>query len=1013
MTRTVDQAARQTAANDLDTTLFVEAAAGTGKTTTLVARILTAVTTGRARLHEIVAITFTEKAAGELKIRLREELERKLTGEKLRAALADLERAQITTIHSFCAALLRERPVEAGVDPQFRVADALQRDLLLDEAWADWLATELANNPPALRQALFREVRIEQLQELATLLVNARVGAISNRDRSRLQTAPTEGGWPAAKPINIRAQWQKLLDQVPALERCLKHCVAPGERFAQNARTFCDTVPQLAGASAERLVAVLNALELTGPRKMADCDSATAFREFKALVKDLKTALEEFAAATDHNFLVDLTTWLTGFVGAFQSHKRAQAVLDFDDLLEKARGLLWNKAVRDELSGRIKFLLVDEFQDTDPVQAEIVLALGGDVPGKLFIVGDPKQSIYGFRRADIEMYAGIRHKLAKTGRVLQFQQNFRSQATILDWVNAVFSRLIEKPGYVPLAASHPATAKVTLLKPVALPEKISMAETRRLEATAIAQHLQGMVAGKEAKWGDVALLFRSFTGVATYAEVFLEQGVPYRVIGGRGYYQRQEIQTLVSLLCCLDNPNDKLNLVAVLRSVLFGWTDEQVLRAAEADQLDYLAVVGRAGWPQPAASEPRDGALGERALPTTTEIAFDLLRELHAVRHTLSVPAFVERVLARTHFCQAFAASGPDGPASVANLLKALELARQLEAAGVHSLRGFVRQLRRTVVGGVDEEPAPANEDGEDVVQLLTMHKAKGLEFPVVVLADLAGQSSDSGAQLLGRELRFAGGKTAGFAAAKEEQNQRDEAEEIRLLYVAATRAKQRLVVPVFAKKGERLDLLLRGMGDATRFSEEVFGVRQLAGALGENGKAPTSRRTPKERQAWREELAALVARAAATMLRVSPSKLGGEAEPSEEDNQRRPALELGVLVHEALERGDASGLTGKAKEMVECALRSALMQRVAQAAEVHRELPFVVDGMEGKIDLLFREGPRWTLVDYKTDARAEPEKYRAQMTAYCDALRRVAGVEVAEVLLFFVATNEVLPVTI
>jgi ATP-dependent exoDNAse (exonuclease V) beta subunit len=966
----VDQAARDAAANDLDTTLFVEAAAGTGKTTTLVARILTAVVTGRARLHEVVAITFTEKAAGELKIRLREELEKKLTGEKLRAALADLERAQITTIHSFCAALLRERPVEAGVDPQFRVADALQRDLLLDEAWADWLATELANNPPALRQALFREVRIEQLQELATLLVD---------HRSQLKD------WPARQAINVRAQWQKLLDQVPAVERCLKHCVAPGERFAQNARTLCDTVPQLAGASEERLIAVLTTLELTGPKKMADFDSEETFREFKALVKDLKAALEEFAAATDHNFLVELATWLTGFVAAFQAHKRTQAVLDFDDLLEKARDLLRNKAVRDELSQRIRFLLVDEFQDTDPVQAEIVLALGGDVPGKLFIVGDPKQSIYGFRRADIEMYAGIRDRLAKTGRVLQFQQNFRSQATILDWVNAVFSRLIERPGYVALAASHPATAKVTLLKPAALPEKASMDETRRMEATAIAQHLSRLVAGKMAKWGDAAVLFRSFTGVEMYADVFLEQGVPFRVIGGRGYYQRQEIQTLVSLLCCLDNPNDKLNLVAVLRSVLFGWMDEQVLLAAETDRLDYL---------------------------TSDHDTFALLRELHAARHTLSVPAFVERVLARTHFCQAFAASGPDGAASVANLLKALELARQLEAAGVHSLRGFVRQLRRTVVGGVDEEPAPANEEGEDVVRLLTMHKAKGLEFPVVVLADLAGKSSDSGTRLLGRELRFAGCKTTGFEAAKEEQDQRDEAEEIRLLYVAATRAKERLVVPVFAKKGERLDLLLRGFEPVEGPTVEVV----TGGTSVPVTAAETSERTRGSaslRKKWVEEYAALIARAAHSSVRVSPSKLGGEAEPSEEDVQRRAAMEFGVLVHEALERGDASGLTGKAKEMVERALQSDLLKRVAQADKVYRELPFVVEGMEGKIDLLFREGQRWTLVDYKTDARAETEKYRAQMTAYCDALRRVAGVEVAEVLLFFVATNEVLPVTI
>jgi len=977
-----DHAARTRAANDLDTTLFVEAAAGTGKTTTLIARILSAVTTGRARLHEIVAITFTEKAAGELKVRLREELEKKLAGVALRQALADLERAQITTIHSFCASVLRERPVEAGVDPQFRVADELQRSLLLDGAWADWLTTELANNPAALRQALFREVRMEQLQELATLLVD---------HRSRLAT----GNWPAPTAIGIRAQWQKFCDRVPALERCLKHCVAPADKYAQNARTFCDTLPQLANASEERLVAVLTSLELTSPRKKADFDCDDAFRECRDLIKELKEDLDSFSAATDHNFLVTLLNWLHGFVAHFQECKRQQAVLDFDDLLEKTRDLLGDAGVLAELRTRTKFLLVDEFQDTDPVQAEIVLALGGGPPGKLFIVGDPKQSIYGFRRADIEMYAGIRRQLK--GEVLQFQQNFRSQAAVLDWVNAVFSPLIQKPAdgdyqpdYIPLLATHPAAAPVTILKPASMPEKQSMDELRRAEATALAHHLRELVETGKAKWGEVALLFRSFTGVETYADVFLASGVPFRVVGGRGYYQRQEIQTLISLLCCLDNPNDKLNLVAVLRSVLFGWTDEQVFRAAERPGLDYLA----AGNP-----------------------AFVLLRELHEQRHESSVAAFLERVLARTHFCQAFTASGPDGAASVANVLKALELARQLETAGVQSLRGLVRQLRRTVLGGMDEEPAPANEEGDDVVRLLTMHKAKGLEFPVVVLADLAGRSSDSGAKLICRELRFGGCRTAGFDDASAAQDKRDEAEEIRLLYVAATRAKQRLIVPVFAAKGERLDLLRRGMGpEAARCSEEL---RSVAGIPSENGKAPASWRSRKEliaeRRAWQAELAALLACAAVPVARVSPSKLGGEAEPREEEPtgiERRAAMEFGVLVHEALERGDASGLPAKARTLVERAMQSALWRRLAQADEVHRELPFAVGAMEGKIDLLFREGKRWTLVDYKTDARVDPEKYQAQMEAYTGALRQIAGIEVAQKLLYFVEQDKLVPLS-
>jgi ATP-dependent helicase/nuclease subunit A len=305
-------------------------------------------------------------------------------------------------------------------------------------------------------------------------------------------------------------------------------------------------------------------------------------------------------------------------------------------------------------------------------------------------------------------------------------------------------------------------------------------------------------------------------------------------------------------------------------------------------------------------------------------------------------------------------------------------------------------------------------------VRLLTMHKAKGLEFPVVVLADLAGKSSDSGARLVGRagtyELRFAGCRTAGFDAATAEQDKRDEAEEIRLLYVGATRARERLVIPWFKEKGERLDLLRRGFEPvASGMVELDFGGPRAVVAAVPDGKRPDVAELIARRQAWQTEHAALLARVAQPVARVSPSKLGGDAETREEEPTgvvRTEAMEFGVLVHAALERMDATGLPDKARVMVERALQSELMKRVARADEAHREVPFAImtaDGlMEGKIDLLFREGSRWMLVDYKTDARVEPEKYRSQMAAYAAALEQAAGIKIAETLLFYVAAGKV-----
>jgi ATP-dependent exoDNAse (exonuclease V) beta subunit len=234
-------------------------------------------------------------------------------------------------------------------------------------------------------------------------------------------------------------------------------------------------------------------------------------------------------------------------------------------------------------------------------------------------------------------------------------------------------------------------------------------------------------------------------------------------------------------------------------------------------------------------------------------------------------------------------------------------------------------------------------------------------------------------------------------------------------LYVAATRAQQRLIIPWFKEKGERLDLLRRGFEpEKSELMEVDCGGQCSPAVVAERTRGSASLRI-EERKTWQRERQELLARASQPVARVSPSKLGGEPEPREEEPAgiaRVVAMELGVAVHEALERGDATGLEGKAREMVERALASELMARVGKADEVYRELPFtmVTDAglMEGKMDLLFREGNRWTLVDYKTDARPEPEKYRAQMAAYAEALERTAGVRVSETLLYFLGTGKI-----
>ena len=958
-----DQPARDLAATDLKTTYLVEAAAGTGKTTLLVNRILAAVASG-VRLTEVAAITFTEKAAGELKERLRIKLDDD--------SLADLERAQVSTIHSFCAWLLKERPVEAGVDPQFQVADQLQADLLREDAWADWFTKEATKTPgerSPLRRLLAVGVTPDALWSLAKLVIE---------ERRRLETVT-----PPGKPGSLA----EIETRVREIET-LRAKANVDDTFAKYITDWFERLAQFEGAEPwEAEALVLRAPVLRTELKGQKWKSHELFVEAKKLGEQIEQLRGKLADA----LLRDALVWLRGFVEHYDKVKRERVLLDFDDLLAKARDLLKQHAeVRADLQRRFRCILVDEFQDTDPVQVEIIELLDGGMPGKLFIVGDPKQSIYAFRGADIELYQAV----AANKNKLTIQTNFRSRSTLLDWVNAVFVPVLFRSDFQPdYVALEPAAKNATTepgvwqLMPEAQELKAKK-NVRPLEAEAIAKclkHLHG-----EYDWSDMAVLFCTTTAQETFLDALRRYEVPYRVIGGKDFYVRQEIQTLVSLLCCLDNPADKLSLVAVLRSPLFGWTDDELVTS----KLEYPA----------------------------------LLRDLHERRHEFSVAGFVEEAMAATKMCEAFSTK-PDGDACVLNLLKALELARALEAAGLTSLRAFARRLRRSVLDEFEEEPSPSTEEGDDVVRVMTVHRAKGLEFPVVVMADLCGESQDRGASLLSDratkqvELRFGKFTTAGFASSNERQAQRDAAEEIRLLYVAATRAKELLVLPCFVpeKKPGRSRHLAEGLTKVPAGCMKVVSVAELTAkptALPplqvELDAKASGAKVIEQRREWLAARTALIERAGKPVARVSPSKLGGETEPREEEPSgadRARAMELGVAVHAALERMDAAGLEGKAREMVERALKSELFKRVGKADDVYRELPFATGTLDGKIDLLFREGDRWVLVDYKTDAQPDAERYLAQMQAYATALRQVAGIAVAEQWLFFLKTGEMVNV--
>jgi ATP-dependent exoDNAse (exonuclease V) beta subunit len=457
VTDLVDAEARRRIREDFGATLFVEAAAGTGKTTALVGRIIGLISAGAGTLNRIVAVTFTEKAAGEMKLRLRSEIERarpRATREergRLDRALEELELARIGTIHSFCGDLLHERPIEAGIDPLFEVASQEEADEIADSAFGDWFQAILTDPPEGVRRVLRR-----------------RSGRQSPREqlRSAMQTLREHRDFPAP--------WRRqAFDRNGAIDALLTELSALGALAARSSWPDDNLTRNLAEVS--RFIGETTRLEAVRDRDYDGLESdlrtvarwkswtrkgapRTTFRnlsrdEVLALRDQAKANLDAFIAASDADLAPLLHDALQTPIAAYEVLKAKAGRLDFLDLLIKARDLIRDSAaVRGELQRRISHFFVDEFQDTDPLQAEILLLLAADDdgktdwravrpgPGKLFLVGDPKQSIYRFRRADVALYEEVKKRLRHVGaELLHLTTSFRSPPSIQAFVNLAFA----------------------------------------------------------------------------------------------------------------------------------------------------------------------------------------------------------------------------------------------------------------------------------------------------------------------------------------------------------------------------------------------------------------------------------------------------------------------------------------------------------------------------------------------------------------------------------------------
>jgi ATP-dependent helicase/nuclease subunit A len=1065
----IDQAERDRIRDALDLSLCIEAGAGTGKTTTLVSRVVNVLRHGRATVDDIAVITFTDAAAAELAGRVREGLEDALEAtvnsverDRIHAALTGLYRAHIETIHAFCGNLLRERPVEARLDPAFAVEDELASGLDFEAEYAAWQTNLLTEGSPVIAIATNHGLGLDGIRAVVQVV-----------DRFR-ELIPLD--LPTAPPADVDgfvALTHRVADQL----RPLLPLAAGDEKAAPQIEKIIVFDDALREAAADRewlerriLWEAPHVLKTAGAQR--NWENGQDCKRAKELFCDLREAIEEIQPAMRTEAIVGVLPLAVEYVVERERRRRETGVAEFDDLLIWSRDLLRdNKAAREYFRDRFKVVFVDEFQDTDPVQAEIALLVTSDDepgpnlfdlrprPGALTVVGDPKQSIYRFRRADISVYDAVRNG-PLAGQAPQLVQNFRSTKGVIDWVNAVFDRVLVEaegiqPGNVRLVPGNGALADESRSVCVVRAAPADSAEeARRNEAFLIAATIRRAIderwpvrhddSERPCEFRDVAILFPARTGQELYEEALRRSGIPYRVEAGRSFFARQEVRDLSSVLAAIDDPQDQVSLVAALRSTAFGCSDEDLyLHVARGRRLDY-----------------RGG--GSPESPDTVREAFDMLLDLNRMRAGASLPRLVRATVERLRMIEV-ALAGWDGKQAAANLAKLVEQSRAFASGGGGGLRAFARWLAEQR-GARDVEDAGVAEASDDAVRLVTMHGSKGLEYPIVALANLGAQPdsriepvADRAAHRL--HLRVSSGKarfaTPGFENEWNDEKAQLDAEDLRLLYVAATRARDRLILPVSFKgaaPGPRLAAFLPSLPNEEAPLEAVSGgcfvidPETLRALDADEPPAPAPPPVAEldaelaRREAWDEDRRTVL-RAAQAELAVHPATadegdnplhaafLGADDAPLIAGEG--PPAAKGEALHKILELIDlrqptdleavvtsvcaVAGLEAHSAEilaMAEACLSSPALARALAADEFWCEVPYttqVDDGYAtGRIDLVYREGKELAVVDWKSDsvgpagAKAAAELHRSQAEAYARALAAATALPVREVVFVF-----------
>ncbi len=1104
-----DQHARLRIREDLERNFLVEAGAGSGKTTSLVDRMVALVRNRACKVEEIAAVTFTRMAAAELRQRFQVELERAAARfrpghpqrELLEAAIRSIDRAFLGTIHSFCAKLLRERPLEAGLDPAFREVQETEAHRSRQKSWTDFLKRLATDEDPRLRELNRLGIPPGRLQEAFHQLVEnpdvdfvhepaeppdpGEVAALRTEfdrllDRAwvLMEGRQPEDGWDSlGKRIRTLLYWRRSLDW-------------------QDAAVFFDAVAKVHGVKTKPI-----------QKRWSDMPSG------KLAAKRLGEDIRRFGAAGGRADRLLRSWWAYRYpvalgvaeaaADACARERKARGEVTFQDLLVLSAKLLRDSPrARRELGKRYRRVLVDEFQDTDPLQAEILLLLASDPgandddwrsvvpkPGALFVVGDPKQSIYRFRRADISLYEFVKRRFASFGEVLHLEANFRSLEDFGELVQGVFdrNRCFPKQDSDRQASFAPLRART---KGLGLLAAYSVSGTRQAEVAAddaarIASEIARRVAAGERRAGDFMILTRTRRFLSVYARALEDRNLPVEV-SGTGVGFEDELNAFVVLFKCLADPEHELRALAALTGPFFGLTLDRIVRYRDGGgrlSIDF---------------EPEgDGGVAE---------AIGVLHRWWRLARREPADITAERLVDEIGLFP-LAAAGTLGEMRAGTLVYLLDAVRARVLKGDSSLAGAVDAMETALAW--DDAEAPLIPGRPDCVRVMNLHRAKGLEADVVFLAAPFGMhewpprmhiSREEGAQARGTiPLVVSRGFGKDIIAqpldwdeSKKKEAEFEKAEQVRLLYVAATRAKHELWIargrglpgvvkssPWKAIEDWVAAAAARGEGAKSRCRCVVVGAlaidppsvpdrldpsTDLAGRT-----AAASGVVDRNREAT-YRLETVTARAKGSTAALERGKAGGDhgraGSVGAEDaasgtdahavrtGEFHPAplqpdssgYEWGAVVHDILAAAgegtqgevlaqlardllveyerpvDETGAPTELEALlalVESVRSSDIWTRAMASRECHCEIPFAFNRngkggrsevLEGVIDLVFRDGDRWVVADYKTDSGDDPGfadrvgQYRTQVDLYAECWEAVTGEEVGERVLVFTA---------